>query len=296
MSSPDTDLRRVEDTLVAGDGKALFRRAWLPPDPQRVLVVVHGFGEHCGRYEELATWFAHRGFAVHAYDQRGHGRTPGARGDIGRFDLLLDDVARMLDFAADSHPGLPLILLGHSMGGLITTAFVCERQPQIDRFAVSGPALLLAPDFSPMKVRIARALAGVCPRLSMDAGLDAEAISRDPEVVRRYVDDPLVHGTMTAALAGGMVAAQTRTLEAASRVAMPMLLLHGEADALCPVEGSKRFHEGLPHERVAGSAIRTYPGLRHEIFNEPEREQVYEDLLTWLDAPAGGEPPERNAT
>lgn len=284
MRDPDPPLRRIEDVLRVEDGAALFRRAWLPPEPERVLLVVHGFGEHSGRYEDLARWFARRGFAVHAYDQRGHGRSPGPRGHVDRFDRLLDDLGRLRDAVSGDHPGLPLALVGHSMGGLVGTAFVCARQPDIDCLVVSGPALALSPDVSPMRLRLARWLRRVWPRLALEAGLDVEALSRDPEVVRRYVEDPLVHGRISAAFAAGMMDAQDAVGRSAERVHVPMLLLHGESDALCPVEGSRSFHRALPHDRVAGSRLVTYPELRHEIFNEPERETVYRDLLDWLDA------------
>lgn len=283
-------VRRVEDRFRAPDGAELFRRAWLPPEPARVMVIVHGFGEHCGRYEEMAAWLARRGFAVHAYDQRGHGLTPGRRGCVESFDVFLDDLGAFLEFAQRSHFGKPLVLVGHSMGGLITSAFVCERQPVVDQVVLSGPALTLAPGVSRARLTMARAMSRVCPRFTLDAGLDENGLSRDPEVVKRYVEDPLVHGRVSAALGAGMMAAQLRTASSADRVHVPLLLLHGEEDPLCDVRGSRDFHAGLPHERVAGCALRTYPGLRHEIFNEPEREQVWSDLLGWLDAAPGRDP------
>lgn len=286
-------IRRSEDCLRAADGSELFRRAWLPAAPRRVLVVVHGFGEHSGRYEEFASWFARRGFAVHAADLRGHGRTPGRRGHVADFELLLDDLDGLLAFVSQQHPGLATTLLGHSMGGLLTTAFVCERQPPIERFVVSGPALALSPDLSRTRMTIARLLRRVLPRLSMEAGLDSAGLSRDPEVVRRYLEDPLVHGRISAAMAAGMLDAQIRTAASANLVSVPMLLLHGESDPLCLVEGSRAFFEGLPRQRVAGSRLRTYPGLRHEIFNEPEKLQIYQDLLDWLDEPVAARMPER---
>jgi alpha-beta hydrolase superfamily lysophospholipase len=286
-------IRRTEDCLRAVDGTELFHRAWMPVVPRRVLVVVHGFGEHSGRYEEIARWFARRGFAVHATDLRGHGRTPGKRGHAADFEVLLDDLAGLLDFVSQQHPGLGTTLLGHSMGGLLTTAFVCERQPSIERFVVSGPALALSPDLSRVRMTIARLLRRFLPRITMEAGLDAAGLSRDPEVVRSYLEDPLVHGRISAAMAAGMLDAQIRTAASANLVSVPMLLLHGESDPLCLVEGSRTFFEGLPRERVAGSRLRTYPGLKHEILNEPERVQIYQDLLDWIDEPVANRTPDR---
>lgn len=276
-------IRRIEDHFEGAGGRRLFRRSWLPSEPRSALLLVHGFGEHCGRYEEMATWLAERGFAVHAYDHQGHGRSPGPRGHAQRFDDLLDDLEAFVDLVDEAHPDLSRILLGHSMGGLIVTALACERAPAIDLLVTSGPLLERARDFGMPKVLLARLLGRLLPRFGMQAGLDENALSRDPQVVRRYVEDPLVHGRMSAGLAAGILAAIQRTALAAARVRVPMLLLHGEDDRLCPASGSIAFHAKLPHHEVAGSRLHTYPNLRHEIFNEPEREKVWLDLVAWLE-------------
>ena len=275
-------VRRTEGRFKAGGGRSLFRRSWLPPDPERVLVLVHGFGEHSGRYEDMAAWLAQRGCAVHAFDQQGHGLSVGRRGHARRFEDLLDDLEAFLERAAGENPGLALVLVGHSMGGLVVAALACEREPAIDLLVTSGAALALPPDLSPVKRALARLLRRVLPRLAMSADLDEDGLSRDPLVVSRYRDDPLVHGQMTASLAAGMMDAVARTAASAERVRVPMLLLHGAVDPLCPPRGSEHFHAQLPHSEVAGSELRTYPKLRHEIFNEPERETVFEDLLDWI--------------
>jgi alpha-beta hydrolase superfamily lysophospholipase len=244
---------------------------------------VHGFGEHCGRYEEMAAWLARRGCAVHAYDQQGHGLSPGRRGHVQRFDDLLDDLGAFIEFVAVHHRGIPRVLVGHSMGGLVVSAMACERKPEIDLLITSGAALALPPDLSTTKRMLSRLLQRLLPRLTMDAGLDAQGLSRDPDVVRRYLDDPLVHARVTAGLGGAMLGAVQRTAASSARVRVPMLLLHGEDDSLCLPAGSIAFHSGLPRQDVAGSEIRTYPNLKHEIFNEPERESVFADLLGWIE-------------
>jgi len=276
------EVRRIEDRFEGAGGQKLFRRAWLPASPDCLIVVVHGFGEHCGRYEALGRWFAQRGAAVHAYDQRGHGRTPGKRGHADSFDLMLDDLEAFIAFVRGQHPGLPLTLLGHSMGGLVVTALASGREPDIDLLVTSGAALALSPDISRAKLWLAGVFRRLAPRLAMQAGLDLAGLSLDPEVRRRYEVDPLVHGQMTAALAAGMLEAQRTVGDAAARVAVPMLLLHGEADPLCPVSGSRSFHGRLSPETRAGSALRVYPELLHEIFNGPEGEAIFEDVWHWL--------------
>ena len=278
-SEPLAAVRRVESCLAGSGGLRLFRRAWLPPRAGRLIVVVHGFAEHSGRYDPLGAWFASRGFAVHAYDQRGHGRSEGDRCHVDRFDELLDDLDAVLARVRAEHAGAPLVLLGHSMGGLVVAAHLAERSPALHAAVTSGAALSLSPDLSRGRILAARALRRVAPRLRLGSGLDPEGLSRDPEVVRRYVEDPLVHRSMTTSFATELLAALERTSAACDRVRVPWLLLHGEADPICPVQGSR-----AAHARAPGSGLRTYPGLRHEIFNEPEHERVFEDVRVWLDA------------
>jgi alpha-beta hydrolase superfamily lysophospholipase len=264
---------------VAQDGLRIFRRAWLPDRPTRALLLVHGYAEHSGRYEEMAAWFGARGAAVHAYDHRGHGRSGGPRCHVGRFDEFLDDLAAVLAAVRTQHPDLPLTLVGHSMGALITLAFLTERQPSVACAVTSGAALSLGA-VSPLRVALARALRRVLPRLALGSGLDPHGLSRDPEVIRRYLEDPLVDRTMSVSLGAEMLGAAPRTAARAERVAVPLLMLHGADDPLCVAEGSRSFHAGVG---TAGSALRIYPELRHEIFNEPEREAVWQDVWAWLE-------------
>ena len=243
------------------------------------MLLVHGYAEHSGRYEDMASWLAGRGCAVHAYDQRGHGRSEGPRCHVERFDEFLDYLEIVLDALRNDRPDLPISLVGHSMGGLVTLAFLATRKPRIVSAITSGAALSLGA-VSPVRVALARAVRRVLPRLAIGSGIDPEGLSRDPEVVRRYLADPLIVRTMTTSLGAELLAAAPRTAALAGDVAVPLLMLHGEADPLCSAEGSRAFHAGL---RGGGSALRIYPGLRHEIFNEPEREAIWQDLLAWLE-------------
>ncbi|MEN8183006.1 MAG: lysophospholipase [Myxococcota bacterium] len=273
------DVLRRESHFQGAHGQRLFRRAWLPAQPERVLLLVHGYAEHSGRYEPMGSWFAGRDCAVHAYDHRGHGRSEGVRCHVSRFDEFLDDLDTMLGLLREEHAGLPLTLVGHSMGGLVVAAALCERNPPVQAAVTSGALLARSQGVSEARLRAARLLRHVAPRLALGAGLDPGGLSRDPEVVRRYLEDPLVHRKMTTSLAMELMGAVSRTARWPTRVRVPLLLLHGEADPLCPLEGSRAFHRGL---RAEGSALRTYPQLRHEIFNEPEHEQIFEDLHEWL--------------
>lgn len=278
-------LRRSEQHLRAGDGTRLFRRSWLPESPHRTVLLVHGYAEHSGRYEEMASWLANRGAAVHAYDHRGHGLSGGRRAHVRAFSEFLDDLDAVLAAVREEHGGLPIDLVGHSMGGLIALGFLVDRKPSLHAAVTSGAAV--AVDASPGRILLARILRGVLPTLKIGSGLDLAGLSRDPEVVQRYVDDPLVFRDMTTSLGAEMIAAAGRVAARASEVEVPLLMLHGEDDPLCAAEGSRAFAAAVP---TAGSDLRIYPDLRHEIFNEPEREQVYRDLWSWLDQLSAGEP------
>jgi alpha-beta hydrolase superfamily lysophospholipase len=279
------DIRSTEGRFEGGGGRTLCRRSWLPENAESVLVVIHGFAEHSGRYEAFGSWFSGRGCAVHAYDHQGHGRSEGRRNHVRRFGDFLEDLRGFLELTRSEHPGLPCALVGHSMGGLIAAAFARERPPEslgLVGVVTSGAALSLGPALSRSKLLVARGLRRVAPWLTLDAGLPAEALSRDPEVVRRYVEDPLVGTRMTPSLAVELMDAVTRTAGGGGDVALPMLLLHGGADSLCAPAGSQAFFESLGERAAEHSALRVYPQLRHEIFNEPEQDEVFANVLEWI--------------
>jgi len=272
-------IRRRELLFEGAGGLDLFARAWLPERAERNVLLVHGWAEHSGRYEHAGAWLAARGCAVHAYDHRGHGRSAGPRGHARRFADLLDDLEIALARARAEAPGLPLFLVGHSMGGLVVASFVAARDPELTGAATSGAALALADVPPRFQLALLRLLARVAPRLRMARPIAPDALSRDPEVGRAYAEDPLVLRAITLGFGAAFLGAALRDPPAAGAVRVPMLLLHGADDALCPAEGSRRFHAGLTSP---GSELRVYPGLRHEILNEPEREVVLEDLLGWM--------------
>jgi alpha-beta hydrolase superfamily lysophospholipase len=272
-------VRRSTALFSAPDGTRLFRRSWLPSQAQRTLVIVHGFAEHSGRYDHVGAWFSTRDFAVHAYDQRGHGKSDGARGHVDSFSQLLDDLESFLSFVRREHPEQPLVLLGHSLGGLVVATLLCERKPDLLGAVTVGPPLELGPGVSALRLRVARTLRRFAPRLRLGARIDASDLSRDPEVARAYDADPLVFRKATASFAAESLDTAVRTGAAGRVVQVPLLMLHGEADRLCPPRGSRSFHGQL---RGAGHRLRVYPKLRHEILNEPEQEQVFEDVLAWV--------------
>jgi len=288
-----TIIRRTESHFVSADGRTLFRRAWIPGRVDQVILLVHGLCEHSGRYEGVGRWFAERNTAVHAFDHQGHGRAQGRRGHLRKFRHLIDDLESVLRIVQSEHPGLRVFLVGHSMGGLIVTEFL-RRKPSVAGAVTSGAALALPPSIRGVRVFALRVVRRLAPLWKISTGIDTAALSRDPEVGAAYLADPLVLPRMTLGLAAELFRTVRRALNGAAHVEVPMLLLHGEDDPICPLEGSRSFEAQLAPQ----SELRTYPGLRHEIFNEPEGEAVFEDIAAWLsgqaetntslDSPPGG--------
>ena len=277
-----TAIRRVESQIQLSEVGVRYRRVWLPPRPEKTMILVHGYAEHSGRYDEMAMHFAKRGFAVHAYDQSGHGRTAGPRGDVDRYARLIDELGRFVEIVETEHPGLSITLVGHSMGGLVAAATVAFRSPPIDRLVLSGALLEVAADTPSWRPLLARLLAPLGSRVGLAVGLDPSGLSRDPEVGRRYQADPFVEDRMSARFAAGMMATLRSVRDAAERIDRPALILHGEVDPICPAAGSRTFHAGLSPAIAAASRLLIYPELRHEIFQEPERHQVWQDMLDWM--------------
>jgi acylglycerol lipase len=277
-------VRREEDTFNAADGRRLYEQRWLPEGEARAhIAIVHGYAEHSGRYAHVGEALAQRGYAVCVLDLRGHGRSDGDRAIVRSFDEYLADVRAFLSRVRARGAGRPLFLLGHSMGGTIVTLELAVDHPQLAGAMLSGGVLT-----SSGTPRIVRAIFGLLgrlfPRLPL-VKLKAEHVSRDPDVVRRYEEDPLVYrGRIRAGLAAAMGRAVRRIERDAPSISVPLLIMHGAADELAPPEGSS-----LLYERVASAdkTLKLYDGLYHEILNEPERDQVVADIAAWLDARSG---------
>ena len=269
-------IRRIEFNRARAGDPSLFERSWLPAAPRRALVLVHGLGEHSGRYEEFGAWLATQGCAVQSYDHRGHGRSGGHRNHVDRFSDFLDDLQTVLESVRERHPGLPLHLLGHSMGGLISAAFLADRQPAVTSAVLSAPPLEPPPG-QRGRLWLGRLLRPLRPRHPIPTPVVPEALATDPAVGEAYLADPYVqHETMTVSLALALL--QGMALARPEAIAVPALVLHGSDDPICAPDASAAFTQGLPR----GQHVR-YPGLRHEILNEPSRREIYAEILAWLE-------------
>lgn len=272
--------------LNSSDGTELFWRGWLPAAPAAALLFVHGLAEHSGRYEATARHFAGSGLACYALDLRGHGLSGGRRVHVRRFEDYLEDVRCAAAFVRGRTAGLPLFLVGHSMGGLTTLLYVLRRPEDVAGAVVSSPLLAPHPSAEPPALikAAARVLSKVVPGLLMATKLDATALSRDKGVVDAYLKDPLVTCKASPRWYTATVAAGAQALAFAPTLAVPLLLMQSGGDRLVDPEATRRWAEAAPRDRVD---FVEWEGLYHEMFNEPERERVYARVREWLETRLG---------
>jgi acylglycerol lipase len=269
---------------VTADDVDLLTRHWPAADPWAAMLIVHGLGEQCGRYEHVGDHFAAAGIDTYAYDHRGNGGSGGRRGDIDRWSRYHDDLQERLGATRAAAGERPLILYAHSMGGLIAAGYLLSDRPRPDLTVLTAPGL--DSTLAGWKKLLAPLLARIVPTLSVPNGVPPETLSRDPEVGRRAKADPLNEQTSTARFGAEAIAEQARVRARARAIGGPTLVLHGLDDTLVP-PGSSEVFDG-----AAGVERRTYPGLRHELHNEPEGPAVLDDVVEWIRSRAtlGGQP------
>jgi alpha-beta hydrolase superfamily lysophospholipase len=262
------------------DGLDLYARGWKPEAPKAVVVLVHGHGEHVNRYPHVAAAFTAAGYALQGFDLRGHGQSAGQRGHTPVYESLMDDIADFIADARKRYPGLPVFLYGHSMGGNQVINYVLRSPQGLKGVIATGPWLKLAFDPPAAQVLVAKLLNSVAPSFSLASGLSQDALSRDPEVVRKYAADPLVHDKISVRLYTGMYGNGFWALEHAADLKIPMLLMHGSADKLTSAPASREFAQ------KAGSLVtlKIWDGFYHEIHNEPEQAEVLQTMVSWLDS------------
>lgn len=266
----------------AGAGAALHTKVWLPEGTMRaVAVLAHGYAEHLGRYEYFAGKLNAAGIGVYALDHWGHGKSDGTYGFVPAFSAFTDGVELLLAEAEREHPQVPRFLIGHSMGGLIAALHLQSHQARYAGAVLSGPAIKASEQPSRLLIWVSRLLSRLAPRLGVLA-LDAGGVSRDPAVVAAYNADPLVYsGKMSARLAAEMFDAMARARDGAGQITLPLLIAHGTDDRLTAPAGSEYL---FVHAGSTDKTLKLYPGLYHEIFNEPERDSVIADVVGWITA------------
>jgi acylglycerol lipase len=289
-------MKRQEGNFKAVRDSTIYYQCWLPDgQPRAVLLVVHGIGEHGGRYMNVVNYLIPRGYAVYAIDHIGHGKSDGAREYVERFEDYIDTLKVFFDMICVAHPGAvpsgkwqpnrPIFMLGHSLGGLIGTVYLLDHQAGLAGAIISGPAVKVPDNISPVTVALGKFFSTVMPKFGL-VGLSADGVSRDPAVVQAYVDDPLVFtGKTPARSAAEMLKAMQRVGAQAARITLPILILQGSEDKLVDPRGAQMLYDKV------GSADKTYKlyeGLYHEVHNEPEHDRVLGDVGEWLEAHVQG--------
>lgn len=260
------------------DGLSFFGQEWRPEGNARaVVVLIHGLGEHSGRYQHVADYFTRRGLGVVALDHRGHGRTGGKRGH-GSYDAILDDIQHLIQEAKKRYPGLPVILYGHSLGGALVLYYALKRKPQMAGVISTAPGLIPA-NASGGQIALAKIMAAIAPGFQINNGLDVTGLSHDPETARAYTADPLVHPKISARLGLDLMQNGQWVIEHASEFPLPLLLLQGSADRLVNPAGARQFAAGL----AGRVTYKVYDGWYHELHNEIEKETVLANMVAWID-------------
>ena len=274
-------MKHKEGTFSGFQKVKIFYQYWTPDRPPKaVLLLVHGLADHSSRFQTFVEYFVERDYAIAALDLRGHGKSGGARGYINRFDNFLADLELFNKQVHQDFPGEKIFPVGHSIGGTVLTAFAIRYQNEFAGLIFSAPVLKPGASITRQQVVMARLLSVIMPRLGV-APLQAGAVSRRPEVVRSYVEDPLVyHGKISARLGAELINTLERYLPPRlSEITLPVLIMYGTEDRLSNPSGCQFLFDSV---KSSDKTLRKYEGLYHEIFNEPEREKVYADIEQWL--------------
>ena len=263
------------------DGESLFFQSWRPQGPLRASVgIVHGWGEHSDRYQNVVGPLIESRYAVYGFDQRGHGLSPGKRGHINVWEEYREDLRLFLTLIMEQQPGQPVFLLGHSLGALIALDYLLHYPGELRGAILSGSPLRPASVAKPHLVLLSRILSRVWPSFSVDMRLDATELSRDGDAVQKSRDDPLMHGRASARWGTEVLLAISRVKSNASGLVDAVLFLHGEADRVNLAEGARTTFQAIS---ASDKTMRIYPGMYHELHNDIGHEQVMEDIKDWLE-------------
>ena len=268
----------ADGSIDSVDGAKLAYRAWPVSGAKITFAVVHGLGEHAGRYERFANGMAKHGFGTEALDLRGHGNSPGQRGHVDSWSQWIGDVSAFVKHVSASAGG-EVVPLGHSFGGAaLLSTVLAGKLPGIKRFIVSSPALRVKVAVPAWKIKVGTATSKILPTLALDNEVDPKLLSRIPDVVEAYRNDPLVHAKISSRMYTEWLAATRDILSRAGEIKVPFLILAGTEDGLIDPEGSKELHERVP----SMSELRLLEGRYHEPFNDRDNEEVFTLIASWL--------------
>ncbi len=269
-----------EFSLKTADGLSLYAQSWQPIEKEKAAVcLVHGIGEHSGRYQHVAAALVNAGYAMMGFDFRGHGKSEGLRGHVPSLEAVFGDIELLIAETRGRFSGVPLFIYGHSMGGLVLN-YLIEEKPDLVGAIVTSPNLRLAFEPPAFKVALGKMMDKILPTFTQASELDTEALSRDPTVARAYNADPLVHDQVSARLFVSVIyEASQWSMAHAEEIALPLLLMHGSSDRLTSADASRKFAE------KAGDCctLKIWDGFYHELHNEPEKAEVLKYIINWID-------------
>jgi len=273
-------MKHSEFKFKTFDGLQLFGQSWQPEDrPRAVICLVHGLGEHSGRYAHVANALNQAGYTLISFDLRGHGKSEGPRGHTPSYEALMKDISSLLEIANKQFPQLSSFLYGNSLGGNLVLNYVIRCQPKPKGVIVTSPWLRLAFEPPRFKIILAQITNYIWPSFSQKNGLDTKVLSRDHEVVHSYENDPLVHDHISTRMFIGIYQSGQWALENASKFSLPLILMHGGDDKIISVKASHEF----ANTKNKNCTLKIWDDLYHEIHNEPEKEEVFKFLINWLD-------------
>jgi alpha-beta hydrolase superfamily lysophospholipase len=276
-------MKTFESRWDGNDGIAFFMQGWEPDsDPKALIALVHGLGEHSGRYIHVGKVMADTGFALAGFDLRGHGKSGGARGHCSSLDAYLRDIRQFLDRMTKRYPGLPCLLYGHSLGGLLSLSYALQYGADLSGVIVTGAALRSSLQEQKTKLMLVNLLGTLMPTTTIQSGLDPTTLSRDQKVVDEYVSDKLVHYSTSLGLGKAALRAIDLCFANARAFSIPLLIMHGSGDKLTYSSGSEDFAR-LVRDAGNNVTLKLWDGLYHEIHNEPEKAEVFAFMTEWLD-------------
>jgi alpha-beta hydrolase superfamily lysophospholipase len=262
------------------DGLEMYSKAWVPSEKAKgVICLIHGVGEHIGRYQADGEALAGAGYTLAGFDIRGFGKSEGRRGHTPSLEVYFDDIDLFLAQIAQRYPGLPRFLYGHSMGGALVLAYTPLRKPKVIGVISTAPSLKSSLEEQKLKVLLAKMMGNLYPTFTLKSGIDAKMLSRDPRVGDEYTNDPLVHPLVSAAWGKAMLSAIDLAFKNASSFPLPLLLMHGTKDEIAYPSSSTSFADLAPKDKVT---LKMWEGFKHELHTDPEKAEVFKTMIDWL--------------
>ena len=277
-------MKSFEDKWQDKEGTTFFLRGWEPEagKPKALVALVHGLGEHTARYAHVGKALARAGYAMVGFDLRGHGRSGGARGHASSLDAYMQDIRQFFSLLGQRYPAIPQFLYGHSLGGLLVLAYAIQYGTGLKGVIATGPGLRSSLQEQKTKVAMVRLLGSLLPTMTVPSGLEAGMVSRDVAIVEAYRKDPLVHYSASLGFGRAALSAIDLCFARARDFPAPLLIMHGTGDKIAYFSGSEDFAR-LVSEAGGDVTLRLWNDLYHEIHNEPEKEEVFQFMIEWLD-------------